>query len=274
MKKSPAPPAGLFLAPCNLTGLPPGQVSMKTLVVLPVLASSLLTLHVAQAQRAFQVGPAVGLTLSTIHFDVGSVPRGMDTPLRAGLLAGVTGSWHSVGQWGGQVAVLFAQQGYSKQRDTLQSSRSERVRLNYLRLPVQATFSQHAGGQGWQLFAGPYVGVLLGGSQTNEYSYAGTGSSQTSRVVVADSYEVPVSIYSSYQAVAPDYTYYSRRFDVGLQGGVGYRLGNAVVQAGYTLGLRELSATAVYSSAGSRAYSYREPARQTRGLQVSLTYLL
>lgn len=244
---------------------------MKTLVILPVLASSLLTLHVTQAQRAFQVGPTVGLTLSTIHFDAGSVPRGTDTPLRAGMLAGIAGSWHSAGHWGGQVAVLFAQQGYSTQRDTLQSSRSERVRLNYLRLPVLATFSQHAGGQGWQVFAGPYVGVLLGGSQINEYSYAGTGSSQTNRVVVADSYEVPVYYYSS---IVPDYTYYSRRFDVGLQGGVGYRLGNAVVQAGYTLGLRALSATAVYTSAGGRAYSYTEPARQTRGLQVSLTYLL
>lgn len=247
---------------------------MKPTFLPALLAAGWLLAAPARAQHAFQVGPTVGGTLATAHFD--DEPDRVTMPRRGGWLAGATGVYQSKGHWGGQVAVLYAQQGYTRHYDGSSSFYSEdRVRLNYLRVPVQATFSQHAGGQGLQAFAGPYVGVLLGGNRTYESGDASSHYETSSRVVVADSHTQPAYILYDYAAYSfvPDYTGYSRRFDVGLQGGVGYRLGNALLQASYTLGLRNLATTTVYDVVPSPFRVAGEPYR-TRGWQATLTYLL
>lgn len=71
----------------------------------------------------------------------------------------------------------------------------------------------------------------------------------------------------------PDLTFYLRRLDVGLQGKLGCRLGNALVQVAYTFGLRNLSSALVYELGGTTYHSASEPYR-TRGWLASLTYLL
>lgn len=258
----------------------PGHATMKTLLLPTLLAAGALLAAPARAQRAFRVGPTAGAALSTIHFT--DVSDNTTLPLRGGWLAGATGSYQSAGHWGAQLAVLYTRQGYIERYEYNAYQYSNNVRLNYLRVPLQATFSQHAGGQGLQVFAGPYVGVLLGGRHTYESSSGGSSYTSSAPVEVADLHTQPAYILYDYSAtslvaptriVAPDYTGYSRRFDVGLQGGVGYRLGNALLQVGYTLGLRNLATTNVYELS---TYTYRsagEPYR-TRGLQASLTYLL
>ncbi|RZK48739.1 MAG: PorT family protein, partial [Hymenobacter sp.] len=229
----------------------------------------------AHAQRAFRFGPTVGTTLSTAHFDdvsyVNVLPANVNYSRRWGFLAGATGSYQSKGHWGGQVAVLYTQQGYRQPYSYGAYQSETNVRLNYLRVPLQATFSQHAGGQGLQAFAGPYVGVLLGGHRAFESTTAGSTYAHDERIVVAESRTR--ALFSSYDYSAPDSASYSRRFDVGVQAGVGYRLGNALLQVGYTLGLRNLATTTVYTS-GTGSYSDAGVPYRTRGWQVSLTYLL
>ena len=248
---------------------------MKVLL-LGSLPALLATPALAQ-HHSFQVGPTVGATLATARFDeessVNVLPANVNYSLRGGFLAGATGRYQSKSRWGGQAAVLFTQQGYRHpyRYGTYQSE--DNVRLNYLRLPLQATFSQHAGGQGWQLFAGPYVGALLGGQRTSEITSSALTTTRQDRVVVTDTHHVPVEVVVATRLTLPDYTYYSRRFDVGLQGGVGYRVGNALLQVGYTLGLRNLATTTVYEWGTSTTRSAGEPYR-TRGWQASLTYLL
>lgn len=254
---------------------------MRTLFPLALLGSAaLLWAAPAHAQRAFQVGPTLGATLSTVALD--KLPLAPTTTLswRGGFLAGVTGAYRSPGHWGGQLAVLYVQQGYAQQADYAAAyyayQTTDHLRLNYLRVPVQATFSQRAGGQGFQLFAGPYAGVLLGGQRTYELRDAGGGFTERTRVVVAESYtplQLATLVGGDMAYLVPDYTAYSRRLDVGLQGGLGYRLGNALLQVGYTLGLRNLATTTVYSS-GASTYSVAGEPYRTRGGQVALTYLL
>ena len=247
---------------------------MKTLLP-SLLAAGALLATPAHAQRAFQVGPTVGATLSTAHFD--HVTDYTSTPLRGGFTAGLIGSYQSAGHWGAQVAGLFVQQGYTQHYESPYSHYEylDRVRLNYLRLPLLATFSQYASGQGLRLFAGPYLGVLLGGRRTYDTDYVTNGFHQEARVLAGDFYTRPaIVLYDNVASLyAPDYTYYSRRFDVGLQGGVGYRVGNALLQVGYTLGLRNLAATTVYDM-GTTSYSAIGEPYRTRGWQASLTYLL
>lgn len=252
---------------------------MKTSLLPVLLAASVLLAAPAHAQHAFQIGPTVGAALSTVHFD--KLPANTTMRWRGGLLAGATGVYQSKGHWGGQVALLYAQQGYTQRYENAsaqyQYQTTDNVRFHYLRVPMQATFSQHAGGQGFQAFAGPYAGVLLGGNRTYETSSSSGSATNSSRVVVAESYTPPEQILLLREGdmayLLPDYTVYSRRFDVGLQGGLGYRLGNALLQVGYTLGLRNLATTTIYSSAFS-SYSVAGEPYRTRGGQVSFTYLL
>ena len=126
----------------------------------------------AQAQRAFQIGLTGGLTLATAHFGKqNSIGSNQTMPLQAGFLAGVTVNWQSQGHWGGRLASLYVQQGFTQRYASSIGQDLNKVRLNYLRVPLHATFSQHAGGQGFQAFAGPYLGVLLGGHHTFESTY-------------------------------------------------------------------------------------------------------
>lgn len=255
---------------------------MKQLTLLPLLvASALVAAAPARAQQAFQVGPTLGAALSTVALDQHPLNATTAMPWRGGFLAGATGVYRSKGHWGGLLAVLYTEQGYVQHQAYSSASypyqTTDRVRLNYLRVPVQAMFSQRAGGQGFQAFAGPYVGVLLAGNRTHETSDAGGGSTNHGRVIVADSYTLPEQspfVVGDVAYPQLDYNAYSRRFDVGVQGGLGYRLGNTLLQVAYTLGLRNLATTLVYP-AGPAAYSSvaGEPYR-TRGAQASLTYLL
>lgn len=254
---------------------------MKHLSQLCLLCGSTLVMAApAHAQRAFQVGPTLGAAISTAAFDQQPLRATTTMSWRGGLLAGATGVYHSKGHWGGLLAVRYTEQGYVHEQ-VYKSTRfpyqtTDHVRLNYLHVPVQAMFSQHAGGQGLQAFAGPYVGVLLAGNRTYEQYTIGGITSNSGRVVVAESCTPPQQSQTIILDIAylqPDYTAYSRRFDVGVQGGLGYRLGNALLQVEYTLGLRNLASTLVYPAGPPASFEVGQPYR-TRGAQVSLSYLL
>ena len=95
-------------------------------------------------------------------------------------------------------------------------------RFNWLELPVNVVYTLH----GFQVFAGPYVALAVGGRQhgtTWQTSpYAKYGPSDFDE-------KIDFSSASPY-----------RHFDTGLNFGLGYRRGPLQVQLGYGLGLRNL----------------------------------
>ncbi len=230
------------------------------------LAGGLLLAGTAHAQVTFSVGPRVGLSLSTVHF----ASNDNTTGLRPGFEAGLQSSL----QWGHfafQPAVLYTQRGFAQDFNSdidpgFSNLRANHVRLNYLSIPLLLAFTQRKDGTGFQVFAGPYVSMLLGGHRELDFT---TGST-SDRVVAADRYEGISPSYNNFQL--PDYTYYSRRFDVGVQGGVGYRLGQVMLQLTYGLGLRNLSSQKVFTI-GPDTYTSEDTAYRNRSLQASLTYL-
>jgi hypothetical protein len=212
----------------------------------------------AQAQTSFSIGPRVGLNLATCHLPQSGI---FDAPqYRLGLEAGVA----SVVNWGHfalQGALLYSQKGY-KERTTVEIRTSNNVyvgtgdlehaeRYNYLTLPLALAYTQHRDGQGFQVFAGPYVSVFLNGRYTD------TTTPQNG----------PASSESGDLSVAPDGAYdygpFVRRYDAGLQGGLGYRYQGLLFQAGYSLGLRDVS-----------AQNFLSVPRYNRAFQASLSYLL
>jgi hypothetical protein len=216
----------------------------------------------AWAQASFSVGPRVGLNVSTYHFSEPSpVFRRGDRP---GLEAGLTGSI-SFGHLALQPALLYSQKGFAQFSTVdvrtgtnlpIGSGELEyRTRLHYVTLPVNIAYTQHANGQGFQLFAGPYLGLLVSGRYESSIMVGGNPITDGGKIT-------PVT------NDAPDFGTYAHRFDAGLQGGVGYRFKALLLQANYSLGLRDVAAR--YSNYASAASG---PAYYNRAFQVALTYL-
>jgi hypothetical protein len=237
---------------------------------LSFVAGALLLAGTAQAQATFHFGPYLGGNVSTAHF-------ADKTPSLAhrGFDAGILGAFQ-FGHVAVQPAVLFAQRGFTSKPifyDTGFGGLTQTsVRLHYLTIPLQVAYTQHTDGQGFQVSAGPYVSFLVGGKSVADYQYTGSGLlQQESTVAAADVHTRNISSSSSQE---PDYTFYSRRLDVGAQVGLGYRLGGALLQVSYSRGLRNVATTERYTvGSTSPTYNMNNPAYCNRAFQASLSYL-
>ncbi|MBJ6108036.1 PorT family protein [Hymenobacter sp. BT523] len=245
----------------------------RRLLSLPAALTGALCLRGvhAQAQLHVSVGPALGLNVATApYFERRSYTSAHTQGIEAGLRA-------SVGQnhWELQPALLFSQKGFGINDDYTEQNAGQATtivtkgtyRLNYLALPLDLAYTQRADGQGFRLFAGGYAGLLLGGTYSKGTSYsvrtphaASGGYSEVSGQVAGGDY---------FSGTVGDNTYYCRSFDFGVQGGLGYRHGPALVQAGYSLGLRDLGATYKFGNGSTAA----GPAFRNRTFQLSLAYL-
>lgn len=192
----------------------------------------LLITSASQAQTAFSIGPLMGLAVSGTNES--SNPN-ITITYRTGFEVGVQGLVQ-VGHVALQPSLRFSQKGLHYHYGSGLSSSDTDYRLNYLILPLNVAYSLHADGQGLQVFAGPYVGLLLGGNyQTTSSDRSGGGSY---------SFEGDVKPGKAYLIPPVGTTYYPQlchRFDLGLQAGLGYRFGKLLVQAGFSYGLRDLA---------------------------------
>ena len=232
----------------------------------------------AQAQVRVSIGPRLGLNLAGAPYADDFRAVAYRTTTRTGLEAGLLATVGR-GHWAVQPALVFSQKGFVIDDDNTTSSNGQvnRVvtnnayRFNYLTLPLNLAYAQGADGQGLQVFAGAYAGLLLGGSYRSDVSYsyrtptsAGGGAVHRAGPVAGGDY------YAS--SGTSDPAFYSRRFDAGLQGGLGYCRGRALLQIGYSLGLRNLGAAYRYGS-GPTAQVAPGPSYRNRAFQAALTYL-
>jgi hypothetical protein len=171
-----------------------------------------------------------------------------------------------------QPAVLFSQKGVEQtleatttttysfgstiyNRSTLTEKLHSTSRANYLEIPVNLVYTT-GGDHGFQVFAGPYVAFGLGGrteieNQGNTTSTNGGSSSSSTNnyysygntfFLYRDTYPGPSATGTSTSTTPASYDANSgaivaRRFDAGLNAGIGYRFRAMQVQLGYGLGL-------------------------------------
>jgi hypothetical protein len=229
-----------------------------------------LAASTAHAQATFRVGPKVGYNRSFSRFaypnnDYFTVTNSARNGAEAGLLAQVGMSDH----WAIQPAVLYAQKGFGFVEKGYDASYNYSYqgeysfRFDYLVVPVNVVYSQRAGGQGIQVFAGPYVGFLLGGRYTSSQSGRyGSGPART------QSHKGAVEAGDTYNN-RPDGPYVSQGRDAGLQAGLGYGFaGGLQVQVGYSQGLRNLGA-----KYGPGLTSQTPPTYRSQAFQFSVAYL-
>lgn len=251
---------------------------MKQKITTAVLtAGVLLAASGVRAQVRFSVGPRVGLNLATVPFK--DRDRTYHTNARAGVEAGLLADI-GFGHFALQPALLYSQKGftvddtYTTSNDfgnTIITALHEKYRLNYFTIPLNFAYAQRSNGQGVQLFAGPYLGFLLGG--TYSYDDRKVVTAGGTATTYSDKADGDVGTGDYYTTNRTDTKFYSRRLDAGLQFGLGYRVGGALFQAGYSLGLRNLGADfkTNYGQFGTQIAS--GPFYTNHTVQASFTYL-
>jgi hypothetical protein len=212
----------------------------------------LLVASAAQAQTAFSIGPLGGLTVAAVN---PSASPDITITYRTGFEAGVQ-SVLQVGHVAVQPSLRFTQKGLHYHYGLGLYDKDADYRLHYLTLPINLAYSLRADGQGLHVFAGPYIGLLVGGNYQERFVDRGAGGgvySIAGDIKPGDAYEVP----------PVGTTYYPLRchgLDAGVQTGLGYRYGKLLLQAGFSFGLRDL---------GPELASFHN-----RTAQASLSYLL
>lgn len=184
------------------------------------------------------------------------------TAWQAGLVGEI-----SFGKLAIQPALLFSQKGehvvfnslfdgiartYSKQEST--------NRYNWLELPVNFVYTLH-GDHGLQVLAGPYLALGVGGRQKGH-----------TEGYLGPAVDIWPGEYTSPIEYGPDT--YNHRLDVGLNFGLGYRLGPVQVQASYGLGLRNLHMAREhnYIDMNTLYHDYQADAAYNRVAQLTGTY--
>lgn len=250
------------------------QQTIKQYGTQVLLASFSLFAFSASSQAAFRVGVRGGLNRATTTVDPASSASGLNTYNRtaaknaiyawqAGLVLEAT-----LGKLAVQPALVFSQKGeefatdvYFNGVDGGFSARSHSTnRYNWLELPVNFVYTLH-GDHGLQLFAGPYVAMGVGGRQTG-----------TSYFSSPNAFHRPYD-FDNQIKYSPDTN--NRRFDAGVNFGLGYRQGPVQVQAGLGLGFvnlhRAIPATdPVFSP--STLYNFYNDAAYNRVAQLTGTY--
>lgn len=245
--------------------------AQATLSVADTCRQTLAKRSKAYARTAFSIGPRVGLNVATAkyadndtgyptYFSTATVPR-----LEAGLQANISRQHVAL-----QASLLYSQKGfelnggyerlYKDQTDF--AIFHETYSLNYLTMPISFAYTQKSNGQGFQGFAGGYASILLGGRVKYDNVQGIVG---ISRNVYQFESSIRAGRYNKYK---DDY-YYSQRYDAGLQTGIGYRYGHALMQVSYSVGLANLGARFIVND-----ISLRRPSYYSRTLQTSLIYLV
>jgi hypothetical protein len=144
-----------------------------------------------------------------------------------------------------QPHLVFTQKGYQYEIPQSQLSAHEQydLRLNYIELPLHVVYTTSSD-HGFQVFAGPYLGVGVGGREWFKTEWRVNNTVLRSRE----------------QAHRVQFGTELRRVDAGFNAGIGYRVAQLQGQVGYGVGWTNLFPD---NQRGSR---------QNRSLQLSVAY--
>lgn len=206
---------------------------------LPFVLAAVVGLFAAPyAQAQLTIGPRVGANLSTVHFELKEDFDAPEVKRQLGPQVGLTLN-AQFGNWALQPSVLYSQKGFGIDDTRTESFDGEEfklkstgnARLGYLEVPINVVYTV-GGDNGFQVFAGPYLGVGVGGSYDIKYKVTGPG------LELSDSNSSSVRYTDK---AGDDDKLYVRRFDAGLNAGIGYKTGPFQAQLGYGLGLANLA---------------------------------
>jgi hypothetical protein len=177
----------------------------------------------------------------------------------------------SFGKLAFQPALLFSQKGERFDQQTYTgdfvgffTNTNGTTRTNWLEMPLNVVYTLH-GDHGFQVFAGPYVALGVGGHQwgtTTSDVFGGGGGTSGAR-----DFDNPISYGSGTN---------NQRLDLGANFGIGYLLGPVQMQLGYSLGLRNLHRASFrpIDPASPAYHDFNGDAAYNRVLQLTATYFV
>jgi hypothetical protein len=234
----------------------------------------LLNTATASDQTIFRLGVRGGLNRALTTVDPGSSASGLNAYNRTADKNAIY-AWQAglvveaaLGKFALQPALLFSQKGeefhtnfYFNGATAGFSAETTSVnRYNWLELPINIVYTLH-GDHGLQLFAGPYAALAVGGRQT--------GTSYRS----APNVRYAPKEFDDQISYSPDTN--NRRFDAGVNFGLGYRQGPVQVQASFGLGfvnLHRAIANNDPSFSSFVGYDFNKDAAYNRVTQLTGTY--
>jgi hypothetical protein len=252
---------------------------MKHLSTALLLAAGIAGTTTARAQTAVTFGPRLGGNLATFSYSGADLPIN-ETNYVTGVQVGGTANL-SFGRLAFQPSVLYTQKGaelkasqrFEDNGYATSLAATMTPRLHYLEVPLNFVYTE-GGDHGFQVFAGPYVAFGVGGGGSYQVTIASTDPSAAPfngsypgslTVEYGDTQNDNANAGNGGTMSAPPLVFTARRFDAGLNGGVGYRLGPVQAQVGYGLGLLNFSPKdADGNDTGTKGYH--------RGFQLTATY--
>jgi hypothetical protein len=218
------------------------------------LALLLFTSTPVLAQTTFSIGPQVGINTFTTRYK--GNPNAFGSTFRTSKFAVQPALLYTQKRFGLTAAYTEPVAG-----GTLDRTIDDDFKLNYLCLPINFAYSLGKKGKGLQLFAGPYLGFLLGGKvKFDDVAVANSGYTTY--------YQPTLDIKAKSEVTDVDNQYF-QRWDAGLQAGIGYAYHSFLLQGNYAWALTD---------SGVRYPTNPEPLKKgpeyrPRGWTLSLSYL-
>lgn len=217
-----------------------------------------------QAQD-IKIGGKVGLNLADVGQNYAEEDFESATNMKPSFHVGIVADIGLTDELTVQPGILFSQKGASFDlEENFEGAENvdgyDRLTLNYIEIPINVTYNIND----FQIFAGPYVGIGIGGMNKFDYSYEDPLFGSISE-------EGEISYKPFFGEVKEgdleeDENAFSA-LDFGVNLGLGYNVGPVLINAGYSLGLANL--TPSYDFEG---FDRADLKQTNRVITLSLTY--
>lgn len=214
---------------------------------LMLIALAALTFS-ASAQINF--GIKVGGNLSNVKQDYKDSDYEIATKMKIGFHIGLTSDIPINEMFSFQPGLLFTTKGYnldldelfedfegdiprSVNADGIEIDGYARTSLNYIEIPLNIAFKAND----FQIFAGPYLALGIGGKDKMDFSVSAMGYSEDFKEEIKLK---PAFGEVKDEDLGDDESAFSA-LDYGLNFGLGYNVGPILIQAGYSLGLGNIT---------------------------------
>ena len=199
---------------------------LRTLVISALIAFSMQT----QAQVKF--GVKAGLNINNISQNFKESDWEFDTKMRLAYNIGATVDFGLSDAFSLQSGLMLTSKGFSYDLEEEWGEGTEgynRVIFNYLEVPINFAYKIND----FQIYAGPYLAIGIGGKNKWDVTYDGDSD--------ADEYKFKPVLGEVGEGDLDDDEVAYRALDYGLNLGVGYQVGSILINAGYSLGLGNLT---------------------------------
>ncbi|MEN8120968.1 MAG: porin family protein [Bacteroidota bacterium] len=239
---------------------------MKNLKFLLVVAFAFFSL---QTQAQVKFGVKAGLNMNNIAQSFKESSWESAAKMNLGFNFGLTADYELSEAMSIQTGLVYTSKGFKydlEEEYDIQAGESidgyDKVSFNYLEIPIHFAYKMDA----FQIYAGPYVAFGIGGKNKWDFTYSdGTGEYKD-----ADEFLFkPAFGDLSQEDIDSDDDFYSA-LDYGLNFGVGYTVGPILINAGYSLGLGNL--TPGISADGYGDYDPKDFKLSNRVISVSVSY--